>query len=99
MQAYLNQGIRNNIIDQMMGWNVDYAYIGFKEWMEQDWLGMCHLFELPATELPRRNVQPLNYGAEVIRNMEMVANIAIANRDDLVRFGELAKYRFADWRR
>jgi hypothetical protein len=98
MDAYLEEDIRNNILSQMLGWDIDYDFIGFKEWMKQDWQAFCAKYNFPMVELLFRNKQPHNYGDSIIDDPDMVRLIALNNSADLYRYGDLVGKRFKEWR-
>lgn len=96
IQKYLEEGVRNNILTQMLGWAVDYDFIGFKEWIKEDWTVLCHKYGFPATELPRKNVQPLNYDRQISANHDQIRLIAKHNQEDMALYGDLVGGRFKE---
>jgi hypothetical protein len=94
MSAYLEEGIRNNILTQMLGWDIDYDFIGIQEWMKQDWQTFCAKYDFPMVDLLFQNKQPNNYDHAIIDDPAMVRLIAMHNHKDLYRYGELVGKRF-----
>jgi hypothetical protein len=55
---------------------------------------LCHKYGFPATELPRKNVQPLNYDHQTTANHDQIRLIAKHNQEDTTLYGNLVGGRF-----
>lgn len=94
MEQYLEEGVRNNILNQMLGRDEDYEFIGFSEWLEQDWTFLCYEQGFPITQLLRVNGQPRGYANEILNDPVLLQNIKRANYNDVLEYYRLCK----EWR-